>query len=212
MAKTWGKAVGIVVLLCRGIDSHIFPCDNQIVPWRMGLGSGGARPIEVSSAIRDSRWESTVALFLSTFVNKVDLKGRVSVPAPFRAALGGQASPGIVVYRSFRQKMLEGCGIEFMEDLLSQLDELEQFTDEYDAMASLFADAVQLPFDSEGRILLPKGFADFAGIEYGQHITFAGAGRTFQLWNPAEYETHMGAVRSKGPGPKLRPRSKVAAP
>ena len=37
-----------------------------------------------------------MALFLDTFVNKIDRKGRVSVPATFRAALDGQAFHGIV--------------------------------------------------------------------------------------------------------------------
>jgi len=57
-----------------------------------------------------------VGLFLSTFVNKVDRKGRVSVPASFRAALAGQSFAGIVVYRSFKNSAIEGSGYKRLEE------------------------------------------------------------------------------------------------
>ncbi len=75
-----------------------------------------------------------VALFISTFVNKVDKKGRVSVPAPFRAALAGQSFAGIVAYPSFVLSAIEACGIDRMEELSQgihihpALSELVQFT------------------------------------------------------------------------------------
>ena len=56
-------------------------------------------------------------LFLSTFTNKVDKKGRVSVPATFRAALSELSFPGIVAYRSFTALCIEGCGMDFMQRL-----------------------------------------------------------------------------------------------
>ena len=56
-------------------------------------------------------------LFLSTFVNKVDRKGRVSVPATFRAAVADQSFPGIVVFPSFKYEALDGSGIKRMEEM-----------------------------------------------------------------------------------------------
>ena len=41
-------------------------------------------------------FERPMALFIDTFVNRIDKKGRVSVPATFRAALNGQGFHGIV--------------------------------------------------------------------------------------------------------------------
>src|SRR5258708_29192718 len=56
-----------------------------------------------------------MALFLSTHVNKVDKKGRVSVPAQFRSAVVGQSFPGIVAFRSFILAVIGAAGIERME-------------------------------------------------------------------------------------------------
>jgi len=58
-----------------------------------------------------------MALFVGTVVNKVDRKGRVSVPASFRSTLAGQSFGGIVPFPSFKQKALECCAIDFMEQL-----------------------------------------------------------------------------------------------
>ncbi|MCH7544649.1 MAG: MraZ N-terminal domain containing protein, partial [Proteobacteria bacterium] len=71
-------------------------------------------------------------LFLSTFINKVDRKGRVSVPAPFRASLAGQVFNGIVAFRSYRQAAIEGCGIDRMERLSDSIEELELFSEARD--------------------------------------------------------------------------------
>src|SRR6185437_31401 len=123
-------------------------------------------------------WGSAVALFLSTFVNKVDRKGRVSVPASFRAALAGQSFAGIVAFRSFRTAAIEGSGIDRIEEMSARLDALDQFSEDYESLASIFADAQQLPFDGEGRIVLPEALATHAGIT--DSAAFVGLGRTFQ--------------------------------
>src|SRR6201997_5528154 len=86
-------------------------------------GSGGAGDGELS-----------VALFLSTFVNKVDRKGRVSVPASFRAALAGQSFAGIVAYRSFKNSAIEGSGMDRLEEMSTRLDALDEFSEERESL------------------------------------------------------------------------------
>ena len=49
-----------------------------------------------------------MALFLSTFVNKIDRKGRISVPASFRVAVAGQSFHGVILYRSHKHPAIEG--------------------------------------------------------------------------------------------------------
>src|SRR3546814_19523666 len=61
---------------------------------------------------RKSDTRAAVAVFLSTFANKVDRKGRISVPATFRAALEQEKSAGVILYPSFKHPCLEGCGDE----------------------------------------------------------------------------------------------------
>jgi len=136
-----------------------------------------------------------VALFLSTFVNKVDRKGRVSVPATFRAALAGQSFLGIVAYRSFKLPCVESSGIDHMEAMSGRVDQMGQFSDSSDNASVIFSDAQQLPFDGEGRVMLPQVLAEYAGIS--EHAAFVGQGRTFQIWEPERFKTHQDELRER---------------
>ena len=64
-----------------------------------------------------------LGLFLSTFINKIDKKGRVSVPATFRAALSQEDFQGIVVFRSYTQEALEGVGMSSMDVMADRMDD-----------------------------------------------------------------------------------------
>ncbi len=150
-----------------------------------------------------------MALFLSTFVNKVDRKGRVSVPAPFRAALAGQVFNGIVAFRSYKQRTIEASGIDRMASLSESLDEMELFSEAQDDLAStIFADAHRLPFDGEGRIVLSPVLAEHAGIT--DMAAFVGCGATFQIWEPEAFRAHPEQARARarrqGATLRLRPR------
>ncbi len=124
-----------------------------------------------------------MALFTSTYVTKVDRKGRVSVPAPFRMALAGQSFAGIVVFPSFVHAALDGAGIDLLENLARSVDRFDPFTDEHDAFATtIFGDSHRLPFDAEGRVVLPENLIAHAGIT--EHAAFLGRGGTFQVWEP----------------------------
>jgi MraZ protein len=146
-----------------------------------------------------------VALFLSTVVNKVDRKGRVSVPAAMRAALSTQPFQGIVAFRSFRSPAIEGWSIEFLNRLADGMGDMELFSENRDDLASaIFADAHQLPFDGEGRIVLPEILANHAGIT--TDAAFVGQGDTFQIWNPATFETHAAQARERVKNQAILPR------
>jgi len=154
-----------------------------------------------------------VALFLSTFVNKVDRKGRVSVPASFRNALVGQSFSGIVAFRSFKTAAIEGSGIDRIEEMTARLDTLDQFSEEYDSLSALFAEVQQLPFDSEGRVVLPEEFAKHAGIS--ESAAFVGLGRTFQIWEPEAHKRHQTEMRERAKRqgmtlPAMRPQPAAA--
>ncbi len=137
-----------------------------------------------------------MALFLSTFVNKVDKKGRVSVPASFRAALAGQSFSGIVAFRSFKFPALEACGFDAIERLSHSLDSFPLFSTEHDDLAaSTLADSRQLPFDGDGRIVLPADLAGHARI--GDRAAFVGRGPMFQIWNPEAFERFQEEARAR---------------
>ncbi len=137
-----------------------------------------------------------MALFLSTFLNRIDRKGRVSVPASFRAALAGQAFQGVVLFRSSSHACLEGFGMSLMEEMSGRLDAFDLFSAEQDDLATaIFGDAMQLPFDGEGRIVLPPALIEFSGL--GEQAAFVGLGRKFQIWDPATFEKRKTEARER---------------
>ena len=136
-----------------------------------------------------------MALFLGSYANKVDRKGRVSVPAQFRAALAGQVFNGIVAFPSFKEPNIEAYSEGDMARLAESLEQLDQFSQQRDDLALIFADALQLGFDGEGRIMLPQTFADHAGIT--DTALFVSAVDHFQIWSPDTYARKKTGARER---------------
>ena len=135
-----------------------------------------------------------MALFLSTYTNKVDKKGRISVPATFRNAIADQSFQGIVVFRSNKYEALEGFSMDQMQELSARLDEFDSFSQEQDDLATtIFAEATPLPLDGDGRVVLPKELADYAGIT--ENACFVGLGPKFQIWEPAKLKARRSEAR-----------------
>ena len=137
-----------------------------------------------------------MSLFIGTFVNKIDKKGRVSVPATFRAALSNQSFQGIIAFRSYTVQALEACGMDRMELLSKSLDNLDVFSqDQDDLTAALFADSHQIPFDGEGRIMVPQDLLDYAKVT--EQAAFVGRGKTFQIWMPEDFKRYQEETRQR---------------
>ncbi len=137
-----------------------------------------------------------MALFVGTVVNKVDRKGRVSVPATFRAALGEMAAHGIYVFPSYRQPMIEACGQDFMAKISEGLYNFDMFSEEQDSLASsILGDAHPLSLDGEGRIMLPQDLREHAGIT--DRAAFVGQGPRFQIWEPERLAAHKAEARER---------------
>ncbi len=132
-----------------------------------------------------------MATFVGSYVNKIDRKGRVSVPARFRAAIADQSFPGVVVAPSYELGAIDGCDHDRVVQVANGLDDPEFYTPEDRELASLIlAKAEELPFDQDGRVLLPRDLLDLAAIT--DRAAFVGVGPTFQIWEPARYEAHEG--------------------
>lgn len=137
-----------------------------------------------------------VFLFMDTIVNKVDAKGRVSLPADYRAMVK-ELNSEIVCYRSLTAPCIEGC----LEDLLDKLaSEIESSTDFFsetqDNLTNLiFGDAKRYTFDSTGRINLSEKLLNHAQIK--DSAVFVGKGRKFQIWNPKNWEKEEARIRAE---------------
>jgi MraZ protein len=121
--------------------------------------------------------------FMGTFTGRLDRKGRVSVPASFRAALERLGTEDLVLRPSHRSACVEAWPLPYFEKLADGLDQLDAFSDAHDDMAqALFADAFPLRPDGEGRVVLPEPLIMHASLS--ESVSFIGAGRTFQVWEP----------------------------
>ncbi len=127
-----------------------------------------------------------MSLFLSSYENRLDTKGRISVPASFRASLVNEKFAGVVLYRSFTSNCIEGLSMARMEQLAAATDKMGVFDSELDDLsAMLFADARPLAFDVTGRIVIPEDLLKHAGIK--DKAVFVGRGNSFQIWNPEAF-------------------------
>ncbi|MGY8990970.1 MAG: division/cell wall cluster transcriptional repressor MraZ [Rhodospirillales bacterium] len=149
-------------------------------------------------------------LLVGKYVNKIDKKGRVSVPKPFRESFQNLKSPsfsGFYAYPHFKVPAIEACGEDFMARLSESLEDLDLFSDEHDDLAAIILEnAFPLPFDPEGRVVLPKDLRDHAGIT--NNVAFVGRGAGLQLWDPKAYEANrvnaFERARARGATLKLR--------
>ena len=129
-----------------------------------------------------------MALFLSTFVNKVDRKGRVSVPAAFRVVLTDEGYSGAILFPSNSHAAIEGCGMAWMKELVARIEPFEPFSEQMDTFAyTMFARTHQLAFDPDGRVHLPPPLIEHAELK--ESAAFVGRGSRFQIWDPEKFAT-----------------------
>ena len=135
-------------------------------------------------------------MFLSTYENKLDKKGRVSVPSSFRSYLSNLGYNGIICYPSFNNQSIEAWPQERIEKISSAIDILNPFEDKRDFFAtSILSESINLQFDGEGRILLTSKLLKHAKIK--NSMVFVGQGKTFQIWEPSLFEKFKVNARKK---------------
>lgn len=138
-----------------------------------------------------------MAVFLSTYVNKVDRKGRVSVPAQFRQTLAKTSAPGFIyVWPALNHNALEGADQDYINILSDSLESPDLDADEREMIETfIFGKMMELTIDGDGRVVLPKELADFAGID--EEAAFIGRRKTFQIWNSTALKAHEDALRDQ---------------
>ena len=135
-------------------------------------------------------------MFLSNFENKLDKKGRVSVPATFRSHLASMGYNGFISYPSFNHPALEACSQDRIEKLSSSIDNLNPFEERRDFFAtSILSESESLQFDTEGRVSLSEKMLKHSKIK--NDVLFVGLGQTFQIWEPNNFEKFKVIARKK---------------
>ena len=124
-------------------------------------------------------------MFLSTSHNKIDKKGRVSVPKNFRKYLENEGG-SFILFKSLQFKCLEGTTLKRMHQYIDAIDELNTMSKEAAVLRMMMADSFEVQFDNEGRINIHEILISFADLT--DTAVFMGVGKSFMIWSIPQYE------------------------
>jgi MraZ protein len=133
---------------------------------------------------------------LSNFTNRLDAKGRVSIPAPFRAVLARDGFEGLYVHPALDAPALDAGGNVLLNEIDAFLQTLAPYSEERDRLSTaLFGTSEILKVDPEGRVGLTETVKAHAGIT--DAVAFVGLGHKFQIWEPTCFQAHLEEARAK---------------
>ena len=117
---------------------------------------------------------------------QIDTKGRLGIPARYRAALIDQSQQTVVVTIDTEQPCLllypNARWLE-IEEKLEQLPSFHPASRRIQRL--LMGHATDLELDSQGRILLPPLLREYAGLD--KSTMLVGQGKKFEIWNEAKW-------------------------
>jgi MraZ protein len=148
--------------------------------------------------------------FVSHYTLRLDAKGRVSIPAPYRAVLARDGFEGLYCYPAIDLQALDAGGnalLKEIEDLVARFppysEEREQFS------AALYGTSEVLKIDGEGRVMLTEPLKTHAGIK--DEVAFVGLGHKFQIWEPRHFRAELAEATEKVRAHRKRLGSRRAA-
>ena len=148
--------------------------------------------------------------FVSNFTNRLDAKGRVSIPAPFRSVMMRDGFDGLYVHPALDAPALDAGGNVLLAEIDQLLATLSPYSEERDHLSTaLLGTSEVLKVDPEGRVILTDALKAHAAID--DAVTFVGHGHKFQLWEPKRFGAHLEEARAKVRDLKKQLGSRFAA-
>ena len=135
-----------------------------------------------------------VSDFIGRYLNKVDKKGRVSVPAGWRPSLISKDFSGIIAQSSLSEKAIDAYPRDYLELLQGKLDLNDPLLEENEYESTVIFGGSVLSFDSEGRVVLSDSLRN--EINLTSEALFVGMGRRFRIWNPKIFNEYLGRAKS----------------
>lgn len=129
--------------------------------------------------------------FRGESTQKVDNKGRVSIPASFRRVLAagdpdwsdGHPANLVIVYGDHRRSYLECYTIEAIEEVDDKIAAMPRGSAARRYLEKMFNGmSLETSVDTTGRLVLPKKLRDKIGLDNDSEAYFIGSGDTFQIW------------------------------
>jgi len=133
--------------------------------------------------------------FVATYPNRLDAKGRVSVPAPFRAVLAREGQDGLYCYPALDRPAIDGGGARLKQAIAERLAVFQTFSEDHESLSTAFyGESRVLKIDPDGRVVLPEDLRAYAGI--ADTAIFVGQGFKFQIWEPERFAERQRETRA----------------
>lgn len=134
--------------------------------------------------------------FLSNAVNRIDAKGRVSVPAHFRSVVQQRGYSELYAIRQLDVPALDVGGLDLLDRYEARMAQEDPFLQTADDMSFfVHGDGAFLKLDQDGRITVTDFIRDHTGIT--TEVAFVGRGNFFQIWEPAKLAAYGAQVRER---------------
>jgi MraZ protein len=148
--------------------------------------------------------------FVSHYTLRLDAKGRVSIPAPYRAVLARDGFEGLYCYPALDRSALDAGGNALLGEIEALIARFAPYSEEREQFATaLFGTSEVLKVDAEGRVVLTEPLKGHAGIK--DEVAFAGLGHKFQIWEPGRFRAELAEATEKVRALKRQLGSQFAA-
>ena len=153
----------------------------------------GVSGVFLSGSLRE-RMFRVMSRFLSNATNRIDAKGRVSVPSAFRSVLAQRNVQELYCFQDFVFPAISVGGPDLLERFERQIAAEDPFSPDANEMSLLIhGGGIIMRLDAEGRLMVTDFIRDFTGIS--SEVTFVGRSDHFQLWQPKAFHEAQAAAR-----------------
>jgi len=134
--------------------------------------------------------------FYSHYANRFDAKGRISVPATFRAVLAKEGFEGLFAHPALDSSALDCGGTRLLSSIHALLESMPPYSREREDLSmALLGTGELLKLDSEGRMVLGERMRAEIGLK--DEAVFVGQGDKFQIWEPVRFGAHLEEAKSR---------------
>ncbi|WP_298304697.1 division/cell wall cluster transcriptional repressor MraZ [Flavobacterium sp.] len=124
---------------------------------------------------------------IGTYECKVDIKGRLLLPAPLKKQLAASLQDGFVLKRSVFQPCLELYPMAEWNLMMQKVNKLNRFVKKNNDFIRRFQAGVKVvEIDALGRLLVPKDLTNFAQIT--KDIVLSSTVNIVEIWDKDLYE------------------------
>jgi MraZ protein len=134
--------------------------------------------------------------FVATYMMRLDAKGRVSIPASFRAVLARDGYEGLYCQPSPGRPALDAGGNALIAEIEALMNRFPPYSEQREELAvALYGRSETLKIDSEGRIVLTETLKAHAQIK--DAVACVGLGHKLQIWEPERFRAHLEEASEK---------------